>query len=228
VEALSQRPGVRLIIVDHLAKLLRVKDFSEYVPVQEGCQRLRNIARQYPHVHIMALAHCKKVQTYDPFDQILGSSALRAEADTNLIIFQQDGQRVITTETRVGRALPATLLMAETVTSAGAEVVSGFSLGEPFEEWQSERQERVEQGQGANYRDRVITYLQACDSRTALQQDVLNNVTGKTERVVGAIRELTAEGVITAQGIPKTIGLLDGAALKLYMVLNHIEDTRPE
>lgn len=216
--ALAKHRDVRVVIVDHLAKFLRVKDLSEYVPVQEGCQRLRDIATKYTHVHIQALAHCKKVQTDDPFDQILGSTALRGEPDTNLIIYQQDGQRVITSETRIGRALPATLLMAETVTLAGADVVSNFSLGVPFEEWQSDRQGRAEKGQVANYGDRVIGYLERCDGRRALQQDVLQSVTGKTERVTEAIRQLTDDGVVRADGSPRALTLADGEALQLYML----------
>jgi hypothetical protein len=217
-DALAKHRGVRLVVVDHLAKLLRVKDLSEYVPVQEGCQRLRDIAREFPHVHIQALAHCKKVQTDDPFDQILGSTALRGEPDTNMIIYQQDGQRVITSETRVGRALPATILLAETVTSAGADVVSNFSLGVSLEEWQSDRQVRADKEYGVNYKDRVIGYLERCDGRRALQKDVLQSVTGKTERVTEAIRQLTDDGVIRADGSPRTLTLADGDAFRLYLL----------
>jgi hypothetical protein len=218
VDALARLPDVRLVIVDHLAKFLRVKDLSDYIPVQEGCQRLRDVAREFPNVHIQALAHCKKVQTDDPFDQILGSTALRGEPDTNLIIFRQDGERFITSETRVGRALQATQLKAELVTSAGADVVREFSLGVPLEQWQSERRHKAEKKQGTNYKDGIIKYLETCPGTAALQQDVLHNVSGKTERITDAIRELTAERILSAEGSPKILTLLQGDELKLYLI----------
>jgi hypothetical protein len=95
--------------------------------------------------------------------------------------------------------------MADTVMSAGADVVSGFSLGVPFDEWQSDRRQSVEKGQRANYTDRVIEYLQTRDGNTAPQQDVLKNVTGKTASVMEAIRELTVEGVVISGEHPKRL-----------------------
>jgi hypothetical protein len=223
VDALVKRPDVRFIAVDHLAKFLRIKDWSEYIPVQQGFQMLHDIAREFSRLHIQVLVHCKKVETSDPFDQILGSTALRGEPDTNVVIFQQNGERFLVSETRVGRPLPATLLKAELVTSAGADVVSSFSLGVPFDEWQSDLRGRAEKGQGANYRDGVIKYLQTCDGDTAYQQDVLKNVTGKSERVVEAIKELNHDGVLIAEGSPRTLKLLDGEALKLYRLISRIK-----
>jgi hypothetical protein len=217
-DALARHKGVRLVIIDHLAKLLRLRDLSDYMPVQEGCQRLRDVARQFPTVHLQALAHCKKVQTDDPFDQILGSTALRGEPDTNMVIFQQDGERAITSETRIGRAIPPTLLTAEVETSAGADVVSNFSLGMPLDQWRSEMREQKGRKQEADYGHRVIKYLQTCNGTTALQQDVLHNVTGKTERVTGAINQLIAHGVLKPDGSPRKLTLISGVALDIYML----------
>jgi AAA domain len=226
-EALTRFKDVRLVVIDHLAKFLRVKDLSEYMPVQAGCQRLRDVAREFSHVHIQALAHCKKVQTDDPFDGILGSTALRGEPDTNLIIFQQNGQRVITSETRVGRAIPPTLLKAEVVESAGALVVRNFSLDSSLEKWQSEKRDKAEKKQDDQYKNSIIDYLQNHEGNTALQKEVLDNVKGKTERLTDAIKELTADGIITiADGTPRTLKLASGTVFDLYM-LGRSSDRRP-
>jgi hypothetical protein len=61
---------------------------------------------------------------------------------------------------------------------------------------------------------------------TAQQQDLLKNVTGKNDRVLGAISRLAGEGVVIADGTPRTISLRDGAALELYMIVNRMKDKR--
>ena len=48
VNELAIQKDVRLVVIDHLAKFLRVKDLSDYMPVQMGFQRLRNVAREFP------------------------------------------------------------------------------------------------------------------------------------------------------------------------------------
>jgi hypothetical protein len=190
---------------------------SEYMPVQMGFQRLRNVARDHPHLHIQALAHSKKVQTDDRFDQILGSTALRGEPDTNIMIFEQHGERFLTTETRVGRAIPASQLLATVVTSAGADVVSQYSLGVQLDDWQAEKRDIAEKKQAEGYQDRVIAYLQTCASQTALQQQVIDSVTGNTKRITDAIKLLVDTGMLKASGSPRTLTLVGRAALSLYI-----------
>jgi hypothetical protein len=94
--------------------------------------------------------------------------------------------------------------------------VSNFSLGVPFEEWQSDSKGRAEKGQVTNYVDRVIGYLETCEGRRASQQDVLNNVTGKAERVVDAIRQLTHDGVVRVDGTPRILTLDQGDVFNVY------------
>ena len=169
-------------------------------------------------LHIQALAHSKKVQTDDPFDQILGSIALRGEPDTNLVIVQHHGERFITTETRVGRAIPATQLKAELVTSAGADVVSNYSLGVLLDDWQAERHDQAEKKQAEDYQDRIIKYLQTCDGHTALQQSVISHVMGQTKRKTDAIGLLIDMGLLIAEGAPRTLTLANADAVNLYML----------
>ena len=46
-EALTRFKDVRLIVIDHLANL-RVKDLSEYMPVQAGCQSFATLHASFP------------------------------------------------------------------------------------------------------------------------------------------------------------------------------------
>ena len=201
-EALSGLPDVRLVIVDTMAKLPRVSDLNDYMPVLSKVEQLRNLARKFPQLHIQGLAHCKKAQTDDPFDSLLGSTALRGETDTSIAIFQQDGQKIIATETRIGKAIPPTILSANLVESEGADVVKDFFLDCPFDEWKQEKREKRETKQHGNYEDRIIEYFRDCGSLTAPQEQVLNKVEGKRKNVLEAVKRLADESVLTIMGVP--------------------------
>jgi hypothetical protein len=202
-EALAKSPDVRLVIVDTLAKLLRVKDLNEYMLVLNEVERLGGLARQFSQLHIQGVAHSKKAQTDDPFDAFLGSSALRAEADTNIVIFQQAGQKVLTTETRIGKSIPPTILDATLVESEGADVVKDFRLDGLFDEWKKEKTEKREQKQKVSYESRIIEYLKACDN-TAPQEQVLAKVQGKRESLLDAIKRLKDESVLSVTGVQRS------------------------
>ena len=216
-EALKQMPNVRLVVIDHLAKWLRAKDLSEYMPVLRGCESLRNIAREFPHVHILAVAHCKKVKTDDPFDGILGSTALRGETDTTFALYEENGQHVIAVETRIGRPFLPSILSAELVENAKAFLIRDFGLNGTFDEWKTAQLDSSKKRQSANYVERVMTFLEKCDNRTAPQSLVLSEVEGKTARIIEAIKHLETDGVLESSGTPKTLTVsMDPDALQLY------------
>lgn len=218
--ALERLPNVRLVVVDTLPKFLRVRDLSEYMEVMTAIEQLRNLARSFPYLHISAITHAKKVQTDDPFDQLLGSTALRGEPDTTICIYRERGHRVIISETRIGRALPATILDAELVEVAGADVVKSFTLGASMEEWASEQAAKVDKKKAVTYEDRVIAALEAADNGSLSRKELLD-VNGKTERIVEAIDNLLDKGVLTEIGVkgsrtnPSTL-TLNQERLKVY------------
>ena len=189
-----------MVIIDTLAKLLRVKDLSDYMPVLEQVAKIGKLARAFPHVHIQALAHCKKTQTDDLFDSILGSTALRGEADTNIAIFQSGGERVIASETRIGRSIPPTILQATVVPSAGADVVKEFSLGNRFDELQAKKSAGKEAKQKDSVEDRIIAYLQGREGQTARQEAVLHDVQGNREQKWDTIQHLVECGALEMTG----------------------------
>ena len=71
------------------------------------------MAREFKHLHIQGLGHCKKIQPEDPFDAFLGSVEIRGESDSNIVIYDTKGQRVIQSETRIGIPWEATILKAD-------------------------------------------------------------------------------------------------------------------
>jgi AAA domain len=199
-EALSKMPNVRLVIVDTLAKMLRVGDLNEYMPTLRAVEQLHNLARQFPNLHVQGLVHCKKVKTDDPFDSVLGSTALRGEPDTSIVLYNEDRQRLIATETRIGRNIEPTILNAELVNSAGVHVVKDFSLARPFAEWKSENTEKTERKRKTTHEQRIITYLQGCAGNTAKRELILDAVEGKRTLKIAALDALTEAGVITVTG----------------------------
>jgi hypothetical protein len=200
-------PETKLVIIDTLQKFVRVEDLNDQVKVQIKVEPLRNLARDY-HVHIMGIHHLKKVNTDDPFDQMSGSFALRAEADTNIILYQKEnGERVIAAETRTGVYIPKTTLTAETCTipgedadSVGTVVVKSFSLGQREAERKAQNAAKKERKQRLDYEGRLIEHLEGCPGKKALQQDVLEEVSGKTENLLAAIHKLEKKGTLEVTG----------------------------
>lgn len=203
-EELAKSPNLRLVIVDTLAKLLRVGDLNEYMPVLKAVEQLRNLAREFPHLHIQGLAHCKKIRTDDPFDSLLGSTALRGEPDTNVALYSEDGQRVIATETRIGRNIDATILRAELVESAGADVVKNFSLDQSLTDWKSTVGEKSERGEKRTHEHRILAFLQGQDAQSAKQAHLLSEVDGNRALLIGAIDRLKLAGVLTTTGVKQS------------------------
>jgi hypothetical protein len=201
-DALTKMPNVRLVVVDTLAKLLRVKDLSDYMPVLGAVEGLHDLARHFPQLNIQGLVHCKKVQSDNVFDGILGSTALRGETDTNIAIFQCSGERVITTETRIGRNIPPTILLAELVEFAGANVVKSFSLGGRFDELTAKKSAKREVKRTESYEERVIDYLEGCNDHTAPQETLLRRVGGNRQNVLDAVKDMVDGGALIRLGVP--------------------------
>ena len=215
--ALAQMPDVRLVVIDHLALWLRLKDITDYMAVLRGCSALRAIAKDYPNVHILAVAHSKKTATSDPFDGFLGSTALRGVADTNLALFEEMGQHIIAVETRMGVPFPPSILKSDIVVQQRTTHVRDMHLGESFEAWKSGQSDSKKQRDATNYVDRVLTYLEGCEGQTSPQKDLLANVQGKQERLLAAIKQLESECLVMAEGSPKVLTVnVDAETLRLY------------
>jgi hypothetical protein len=224
-KALLEMPNVRLVIIDTLPKFIRVKDLNDYMPVLTAVEQLHDLAKRFPHLHIQGLAHCKKIVTDDPFDALLGSTALRAESDTNIAIYGDRRQKIIAAETRVGRYLEPTIFHAELADSAGATLVRNFSLGAPLEEWQAEQKAKSEKRESKSHVLRIIEYLANCEGGTATQAEVLREVVGNNQVKIDAIQSLIEMGVVTPGGVkqsptnPTTLHLnADSSGMRYFLL----------
>jgi AAA domain-containing protein len=128
-KTLAAMPHVKFIILDTLAKVIRAKDSGSYDEMLVLCEQLHLLARE-TGVHIQALTHCKKVQPDDPFDGFLGSVEVRGEPDTNIVLFDSRGKRLLQSETRIGTAWEATEICAEMATIGKAQMVKRFYFGD--------------------------------------------------------------------------------------------------
>lgn len=168
-DQLQKMSNVRLVGIDTLAKFIRVKDLNDYMRTLEAVEQLHNLARKFPHPHIQGLAHCKKIQTDDPFDSLVGSTALGGEPDTSIAIYQEGRQRVIVSETRMGRHIPPTILRAEVIESAGCDVVKDILLDLRLDEWTKQKKEKANTKRETTFEERILEYLRGCPLQTATQ-----------------------------------------------------------
>jgi hypothetical protein len=70
-----KQKGVKLVVIDTLQKLLRLKDLNDYAEVTNKMEPLLDAARQ-GHCHIMMLHHAGK-ESRDDLDAAIGSTAIR-------------------------------------------------------------------------------------------------------------------------------------------------------
>jgi hypothetical protein len=173
---------------------------NEYAPVMNEVEKIHNLAREFPHLHIQGLVHCKKVKTDDPFDALLGSTALRGEPDTTIALFGDKSQRVIATETRIGRNIDPTIITAEMIQSAGADVVGAFLLGQPLSQLEATKAQRTEKKGRETHEERIISFLQTCENLSASQEHVLRTVPGRRESLFDAIDRLVTAEVLIPTG----------------------------
>ncbi len=199
-DVLAKMPNIRLVIVDTLAKLLRVNDMNDYSAVLSEVGKVHDLARNFSHLHIQGLAHCKKIRTDDIFDSLLGSTALRGEPDTSLALYSEGGHRIIATETRIGRNIPPTILNASLEPFAGANVLTGLTLAQPFSEWSSLQNQKKGKVRDRTYEDGIIEFLSQCEGNWAFQELTLAGVKGRRENKLAAIDRLKDVGLVRVTG----------------------------
>ena len=89
-ELVDAHPDLRLIIVDPVMRLMRVKDGNSYAEVGKEIEPLMALARNRD-IHIMLVHHTRKGQTDDARDATLGSQALNGAVDTILSLQETSG-----------------------------------------------------------------------------------------------------------------------------------------
>jgi hypothetical protein len=199
-DVLAKRPHINLVILDTLGKVLRARDSGNYDEMLFLCEQLHLLARK-TGVHIQALAHCKKVQHDDPFDNFLGSVEIRAEADTNVVIYDHRGKRLIKTETRMGIPWddPRTLC-ADLETVGKTQMVKRFYLGDTTTGIAEQETAAQEKNTRRTVKNNIVAAPKA-NGGDMVMVECFDAVIGKQSLKIEMRDELVAEGVLAVEGV---------------------------
>jgi|GEM_PF-4894332 len=198
---LAKNTAIQFVILDTLGKVIRAKDSTSYDEMLELCEQLHLLARQ-SGVHIQALAHCKKVQPEDPFDGFLGSVEVRAEPDTNIVIYDHRGKRLIKSETRMGIPWNDPLeLHAEVETVNKTSLVKRFYLGNSLSESSEQAAQAQEQSSRSAVKSRIVSLLKERNGEAPMTE-ALDSIKGNMKLKYDMRDELRHEGVIAIEGVP--------------------------
>jgi hypothetical protein len=170
----------RLVVIDPLFRLARVKDESAYAETYAALGPLIDVARE-TGTHLMLLHHSGKGMKADAIDSPLGSTAIGGAVCTLVVLKRTESYRTIQTVQRVPSDLP------ETVVEFDAEI-RRLSLG--AEKAQADIQ---------TIQLDIMAYLQTEDAKTELEID--EHVEGKTGVKRKALRALVEQGRVTREGI---------------------------
>jgi len=205
IEALANKvaklPDTKLVIIDHIGLFAMVSDFNEYSPLMKALTAIRKVSREFSKVNIMFLAHCGKAKKENPYDSFLGSSSIRAVPDTNMVLFEDDNQRLLAAECRMGMEIHPTLLTSEVEVIDDTTYLKDVQLSSLLSEHQSEKAEKTEKRHSDDYEQRVVEFLKTCKNTSAeSHRKILEGVQGRRQSVNNAITALKRVGVIVESG----------------------------
>lgn len=166
-----------LVIVDPLARFVRVRDFNDYAQVARGMEPIIDLARD-TGCHILCVHHCGKGER-DGGDALLGSTALFGAVDTLLLMKRKDHARTLHTVQRYGEDIP------ETVAHLDAETGIVTARGE-LATLQIEQHERA--------------VLEAMGDELLTEQDIKERLGGNQTLTAKAIRFLYERGKLGRTG----------------------------
>lgn len=172
-----------LVIIDTLARIIRVKDFNDYAEMSRALEPLIDLARA-SGAHIMCIHHLGKGDREDG-DDLLGSTALLGSVDTLLSLKRRrsaiDGEalRALSSLQRYGDNLAEMILTYDKATGAVE------SVGD------------LETLQLNAMRQKV---LEALGHEALTEPDIKERVEGKAAIIQKALRALLAENRIVRSG----------------------------
>ena len=115
LEAWIQRERPALVILDTLSKIAPRVDENSYNEMQTALQPYLALARTY-RTCVLICHHNKKSESGHFADDVLGSTAIRGNADTIIHMKLVGDRRVIQTEQRYGPDMPETYLHVDPLT----------------------------------------------------------------------------------------------------------------
>lgn len=167
-----------LVVIDPLIRFLRLSDANDYAQVYAALTPLVDTARQH-RCHLAALHHSNKMIQFEngqPTGTLstMGSTAFTGNPDSTIVIARMnDNKRVLWSEQRYGLDFAPSVLSFDYDTKE-------IRLAAPLDEYELLETER-----------KITAYLATCPEG-ATNDDIRKNVEARTERIVGALRVLTA------------------------------------
>jgi putative DNA primase/helicase len=174
----EHRPS--LVIIDTVARLLKLRDISDYAQVTAALDGVLRLARA-SGAHIMLLHHAPKGSDgRDAVDAPLGSIAIGGTVDVAFHMKRApDGSRTLAAIARVGEDLPESVVVLD---EAGWPVLAG-----------TRRDLLRREAEGD-----ILEFLSERDPAT--RAEILEAVGGRTEAVLSALGELVAAGLVLREG----------------------------
>jgi hypothetical protein len=201
-KTLAAMPHIKFVVLDTLAKVLRARDSGDYDEMLTLCEMLHTLARE-TGVHIQALTHCKKVQPEDPFDGFLGSVEVRAEPDTNIVLYDSRGKRLLQSETRMGTAWEPTEICAEMATIGKSQMVKRFYFGDTLAKSVEEQSVAHEENTKTTMKSRIIAALKEHSGEWKMSE-CLDSIVGAKAMKYECRDELIKDKVIRMAGVAKS------------------------
>jgi len=168
-----------LVIVDTLAKFLRLPKMNDYGPVNDAVRWIHDVARD-TGAHLLAVSHSKKGAAEDSIDNLLGSTAFAAAVDTLIALGRLKGNRTITTIQRYGDKLEETSLHFDPVSRSMSLMTSTKADAEEEKRQSSELLSRS-----------IVEFVTA--NPGCRNSDIARNVTGKDVSIWAALQKLSEE-----------------------------------
>jgi hypothetical protein len=192
---LDRLTGVQLVIVDPIAKFLRLADSDDYDQVSIGIEKLEQVAKQR-NLHLMFLTHGKKRHTDDVGDSAIGSTGFRGGTDTNIFLGKQGTQRVLSIEQRWGTAMEPTLLLFD-------EEQQAMVIGATVEEEQRAHHEAKDRKTQLRIEKEIWNGLRERTNPT--QQELVELITGKTATILEVLSQMVSSGRVMVEREGKSI-----------------------
>ena len=166
----------RLVVIDPLFRLARVRDEKAYAEVYAALGPLIDLSRE-TGTHITLTHHAGKSLKADAIDAPLGSTALGGIVSTLLVLKRGESYRTLQTVQRIGVDLPETVLSFDATTRT---ISLGGSKGD------------AEQVEAEN---RILDYLEhAGEPKT--QEQIRDEVEGRTQTIRAALTSMVNAGKV--------------------------------
>lgn len=174
----GRRP--RLVVIDPLFRLARVRDEKVYAETYAALGPLIDAARE-SGTHVLLSHHSGKGAKADPVDSPLGSTAIGGAVSTLIVLKRTETYRVIQTVQRVGQDMPETVLQFDSETKR-------LSVGGTREE--AETQTKSEE---------ILVFLRE-SGEPKTESEIRECVKGETKILAKALRELHKGQKLTRDG----------------------------